>query len=87
MDAVEARFLALQRQRFSELMSDKAQLHKFILELQQSVQRLYGTPAFEFFRQTGAWERLQEYASAEDQKKFMDEWNDIVRLILSRGSS
>lgn len=87
LDSVEAKFLSLQRERFKELISQKERLHRFILELQQSVQRLYGTPAWEYFRQTGAWGRLQEYASAEDQYKFQKEWNEIVRLTLLRGSS
>jgi len=84
MDDIEAKYLALQRSRFSELMKSKEELERFILELQSSVQRLYGTPAWEFFRQSGAWERLKEYAAAEDQFKFHEEWNRIVLLVYNR---
>ena len=82
-DSVEARFLSLQRSRFSELVREKDKLKSFILELQQSVTRLYHSPSWEFFRQTGAWDRLQEYASAEDQFKFYQEWRELERVTLS----
>jgi len=82
-DSIDARFLSLQRDRFRELMKNKEELHRFILELQQSVYLLHGSAAWEFFRQSGAWDRLKEYASAEDQFKFNKEWNELVRLTFS----
>lgn len=84
VEGVEAKYLALQRDRFSKLVRSKEELEKFIMELQQSVLRQFGAPAWEYFRQTGAWDRLQEYASAEDQYRFHQEWVRICELTHGR---
>lgn len=81
LDAVEAEFLIIQRQRFRDLLRDAEQTRSVILKLMSVQNRVYGSYFWETFRETGAWETIQAISFAEDQFKFAAHWKKIQKQI------